>query len=114
MAYMANNSLDPAKYPGTTLEGDTGISAGIEAALESIVGYKRTILLYSVVQDPGNNAQYTLTQMVGVRFMAVDLSGQTKVLVVQPESVSEPAGIPDYDDTIGSETTFFTPLILAK
>ena len=46
--------------------------------------------------------------------MDVNLKGFPKTVIVQPASVSDPAGIPDFDDDIGTETTFFTPLILAK
>ena len=48
------------------------------------------------------------------RVMDVNLKGFPKTVIVQPASVSDPAGIPDFDDDIGTETTFFTPLILAK
>ena len=96
------------------LTGNTGISAGIQASLESIIGQKRAIALYSNVQNPGNNAIYTLVEIVGVRIMAVDLSGSDKVLVVQPDSLSDPTGVPDYESEIGEETSFFSPLILAR
>lgn len=109
-----NYTLDPSNENPLTLSGDTGISGGIEASLNEVIGTKRTILLYDTVADPGNNATYTITDMVGVRFMAVDLRGQDKVLIVQPDNVSDPTGIPNYEDEIGDETTFFTSLILAK
>lgn len=107
-------TIDPSADNPLKLNGDTGISAGIQASLESIIGQKRTILLYETVVDPGNTATYTIVEMVGVRFMSVELQGKGKTLIIQPESISDPTGLPDYDEQIGTETSFFTPLILAK
>ena len=45
--------------------------------------------------------------------MEVDLSGGDKILKVQPCAASDGAAIPNYDEEIGEETTFFTRLILA-
>lgn len=69
-----------------TLNGDTGISAGINDALQSIIGKVRAIPIFTAVSGPGNNAQYTIVKFVGVRVMAVQLSGgpKTRHLRVQP------------------------------
>ena len=109
-----DNTLDFDPDNPIALTGNTGISAGIQASLESIIGQKRAIALYSNVQNPGSTAIYTLVDIVGVRIMAVKLSGSEKVLVVQPESLSDPTGVPDYESEIGEETSFFSPLILAR
>jgi Flp pilus assembly protein TadG len=114
MALYEKNMLNPSEASPVQLQGDTGISSGIEASLEDIIGDCRTIVLYSDVVNPGNTAMYTIVDMVGIRVMAVDLSGGNKVLVIQPCSVSDPAGIHDYDQDIGDDTTVFTPLILAR
>lgn len=68
------------------LNGDTGISAGIESALKSIVGHVRAIPIFIEVSGPGNNAQFTITRFVGVRIMAVKLTGgpSQRYLRVQP------------------------------
>ena len=55
------------------LNGDTGISAGVEDGLASIVGHKRIIPIFSQVVEPGNNAQYTIVRFAGVRVMEVEL-----------------------------------------
>jgi Flp pilus assembly protein TadG len=68
------------------LNGDTGISAGIESALKSIIGHVRAIPIFIEVSGPGNNAQFTITRFVGVRIMAVKLTGgpSQRYLRVQP------------------------------
>ncbi len=114
LAGYAGNQINPTADNPLILEGDTGISAGIEASLEEIIGQTRSIVLYSTVQNPGNTAKYTIVDMAGIRFMSVDLHGNLKTLIIQPESVSDAAGIPDYDEVIGTTTSFFTPLILAR
>ncbi len=78
------------------LQGDTGLSAEIKDELESIVGQTRIIPLYSNVQDPGNNALYTITRFVGVRIMYVNLTGslQNKKVLVQPCAIVASGSIP--------------------
>jgi Flp pilus assembly protein TadG len=68
------------------LNGDTGISAGIESALKSIIGHVRAIPIFIEVSGSGNNAQFTITRFVGVRIMAVKLTGgpSQRYLRVQP------------------------------
>lgn len=72
------------------LNGDTGISAAIESALQSIVGHVRAIPIFIEVSGPGNNAQFTITRFVGVRIMAVKLTGGPgqRYLRVQPAPYS--------------------------
>ena len=73
------------------LNGDPGISAGIEAALKSIIGKVCLIPLFTEVSGPGNNATYTVVKFVGVRIMAVKLSGGpgNRYLTVQPAQYTE-------------------------
>lgn len=69
-----------------TLNGDTGISAGVKDELASIIGKKRIIPIFSSVSGNGNNATYTITKWVGVRVLNVQLTGKmsSKAVVVQP------------------------------
>lgn len=71
------------------LNGDTGISASIQSALEQIKGKPRVIMLYSDVSGNGNNAMFTIVKFVGVRVMDVDLTGSMsdKHVTVQPAPV---------------------------
>jgi hypothetical protein len=79
-----------------SIEGDTGLSAGIKDDLESIKGLPRAIPLFSAVSGPGNNAVYTVVRFVGIRIMYVNLTGKpaTKKVVIQPAPFSDFSVIP--------------------
>ncbi|MBA4020426.1 MAG: hypothetical protein C0483_24970 [Pirellula sp.] len=79
-----------------SLNGDTGISAGVKDELASIIGQRRIIPIFQSVTGPGNNAQYSITKFVGVRIMAVQLTGKMsgKYLIVQPANMVALGGIP--------------------
>lgn len=79
-----------------TLNGDTGISAGVKDEPASIIGQRRIIPIFRSVSGPGNNAQYVITKFVGVRIMGVQLTGKMsgKYLMVQPANVVALGGIP--------------------
>jgi hypothetical protein len=81
------------------LNGDTGISAGVKDELASIKGEPRIIPIFECVVGPGNNAQYTIVQFVGVRIMDVRLTGSmsSKRVIVQPARVLARGGIPRSD-----------------
>lgn len=81
------------------LNGDTGISAGVKDELDAIKGQPRIIPIFSQVQGPGNNAQYTIVQFVGVRIMDVKLTGKMsgKRVIIQPAKVVVRGGIPRTD-----------------
>ena len=88
------------------LNGDTGISAAVKAELESIKGEPRIIPIFEDAAGNGNNANYTITQFVGVRIMEVKLTGKMskKRVIIQPAGVRMEGGIPD--DGI-EPTTFY-------
>lgn len=98
----------------TTLNGDTGISAGVEAALISIKGQTRIIPIFRSVSGNGNNAEYTIIGFAGVRIMDVDLNGSKdkKRVIIQPARVSAMGGIPGGD----SQTSqyIFSPVWLVR
>ncbi len=114
MSYFENNQINPSENDPLILEGDTGISAGIKDEILAIIGQCRSILLYEGVNLQGNNAEYNIVDMVGTRWMYSDLTGNPKYLIIQPCTLSDPAGIPDFDEDIGEDHTMFTPLILAQ
>ena len=72
-----------------TLNGDTGISAGVKDELASITGKPRIIPIFSNVSGNGNNATYTIVKWVGVRVMQVKLTGSmsTKSVTIQPSPI---------------------------
>ncbi len=79
-----------------SLNGDTGLSAGVKAQLEQIKGEPRTIPLFTSVSGPGNNAWYTIVAFAGVRIMEVKLTGNmnSKRVIIQPAKVVMSGGIP--------------------
>jgi hypothetical protein len=93
--YDAGNTLEPDADGEMTLYGDTGISAGTKDDLTGIVGQTRMIPLFSVVNGPGNNAQYTIVGWAGVRVMYIKLTGSNngKKVLVQPCVYTTKGGI---------------------
>ncbi len=71
------------------LNGDTGISAGIKDELAAIKGLPRVIPVFSTVTGNGNNAHYTIVNLVGVRVVDVKLNGSmsSKRVMVQKANV---------------------------
>lgn len=88
-----------------TLNGDTGLSAGIKDDLTAIIGQPRLIPIFTSVSGPGNNANYVITKFVGIRVLDVQLTGNQKKVIVQPCSFSDPAGVIGHT-TIGTGTVF--------
>jgi Flp pilus assembly protein TadG len=90
---------------GVELEGDPGVSAGIKDELESIIGETRAILLYDEVLDPGNNARFHITGIIGVVILDVDFQGNPKTLTIQPTTHADATvilGGPPVGDTLPS------------
>jgi hypothetical protein len=98
-----------------TLNGDTGISAGVKDELASIIGQKRIIPIFSNVSANGNNANYTIVKWAGVRILEVDLTGQmsTKRVIVQPASVVAEHAVPATSGNTSSDY-LFAPVVLAR
>jgi Flp pilus assembly protein TadG len=79
-----------------TLNGDTGISAGVKDDLVHIKGEPRIIPIFESCIGPGNNAEYTIVKFVGVRVMDVKLTGSmsSKRVIIQPCNIVAKGGIP--------------------
>lgn len=92
MGFLPNGELRASPQQPLNLNGDPGISAGIESALESIIGQVRAIPIFTTVSGNGNNANYRVIKFVGVRIMAVRLSGgpNNRYVTVQPAPFSSP------------------------
>lgn len=80
-----------------SLNGDTGLSAGVKDELAAIIGQPRSIPLFQSVSGPGNNANYEVVAFAGVRIMHVKLTGpmNRKELVIQPAVVVDDAATSD-------------------
>lgn len=104
------NESDMAFHGGaltipTTLNGDTGLSAGIKDELAAIKGKARAIPLFSTVSGPGNNAMYSITGFAGIRIMNVKLTGpmSKKEVIIQPAFVVDDSAMTGP----GSGTSYF-------
>lgn len=106
-------NLDP--NVGLTLNGDTGISAGVKDELASIIGQKRIIPIFSSVSGNGNNATYAIVRWAGVRIMHVKLTGAIsgKQLIVQPAPMIASHAITATDGGASSEF-ILSPVMLAR
>ena len=93
---LMGGSLEFDENGELSLDGDTGISAGVKDEIASIIGETRIIPIFSNVQSPGDNANYTIVQWVGVRILDVKLTGpdKKKHLTVQPAVISSEGVIP--------------------
>jgi Flp pilus assembly protein TadG len=98
-----------------TLNGDTGISAGVKDELASIIGQTRIIPVFSSVAGNGNNANYTIVRWVGVRILAVKLTGPMsgKHVMVQPAPIQARYTIAG-DGTRTWSESIFSPVVLIK
>ena len=95
LSFFPNNRISFNSSGTLTLNGDTGISAGIESSLQSIIGQVRAIPIFTSVSGPGNNAQFVIVRFVGIRVMAVKLTGgpNQRYLRVQPAPLTTRHGI---------------------
>lgn len=91
-AHGGEISLDPVTKT-TVLNGDTGMTASMKAALADIVGQPRTIMLYRSISGSGNNAQYMITGFLGVTVVDFALTGGDKYILVQPTTVVDRTAI---------------------
>jgi hypothetical protein len=97
-----------------TLNGDTGISAGVKDELASIIGEPRIIPIFSKVVGPGNNATYTIVKFVGVRVLEVKLTGSmsSKRVTIQPANVMVKGAIAA--DNSGASQFVYSPVWLVR
>lgn len=96
LSHFANNELSPSHEQPLPINGDTGISAGFKDDLAAIKGQPRAIPLFTQVQNPGNNAVFTIVKFVGIRIVDVKLTGSetTKHVTIQPSYFSDSTVIP--------------------
>ncbi len=96
------------------VNGDTGISAGIEAALQAIVGQTRALPIFTTVTGNGNNTTYTLVKFVAVTILEAELGGNNKRVIVQPSVLIDSTVVPSTDGSISVDnaTIFTTPKLI--
>lgn len=89
LSYFPNGELKLGSNGTLSLNGDTGLSAGIKDDLISIIGQPRTIPLFNAVSGNGNNSHYTIVGFAGIRILNVKLTGamNQKAVIIQPAVV---------------------------
>ncbi|MGD9632321.1 MAG: TadG family pilus assembly protein [Pirellulales bacterium] len=97
-----------------SLNGDTGISAGVKNELTSITGKPRIIPVFKKVVGPGNNAEYTIVKWQGVRIVDVQLTGpmSKKHVTIQPAPIVSKGVIPAPGN--GNSSFVFSNVVLVK
>ena len=93
-AHYPNNELKLDPVSGTIpLNGNTGVTVSIKAALNDVVGQARTICLYREATGQGDQTWFTIVGFVGVRIVDSTLTGNNKYVLIQPAVVSDPAAV---------------------
>ena len=77
--------------------GNPGIMVSLKAPLEEKIGQVVGFLLHEAVVLNGSNCVYTIVDMRFGRLMDVDLTGNTRTLVIQPVQYAGPDVITDPD-----------------
>ena len=91
------------------------MDAGQCGALCQVAGDVRAVFLFEGDIDlSGNNAQFDLVDVQGIRVMHTELNGNEEFthLLIQMANVTASGSSGDDDTQIGEDTTVFTPLIL--
>jgi Flp pilus assembly protein TadG len=96
------------------LNGDTGLSAELKDPLTSIIGKPRAIPIFSSVAGNGENAMFTVVGFVGIRIMAVKLTGSmaSKKVIIQPAYVLDDSVI--VGENTGQSSFVFKPVQLVR
>ena len=108
-----NGELSFANGP-IDVNGDPGISAGMQSELQSIIGQTRAIPIFSQVTGNGNNTTYTIVKFVGVRIMAVSLNGNDKYVIAQPAVLVDITVVSDTSGITVDDASVFTPFKLLE
>jgi len=64
-----------------TVQGDTGLSAGLKLAMDDVVGQFRFVPVYDQVSDNGNNAQYDVIGWGVVKVIGSNFAGNKNTYV---------------------------------
>src|SRR6516162_187286 len=118
------NANDLSYYPGgviqldpttqaLSLPGNTGVSAAVKDALNTIIGQPRVLPLYSSVAGPGANAVYTIVGFAGVTVCDVVLTGSlsSKHVTIEPCFAVHANALPG---NTASSTYVYTPVALTR
>ena len=96
------------------LTGDTGMSASIKDDLDAIAGKPVIIPLFREVDGNGDTAEFIIVEFVGVRIMAVNLSGGDKFVSAQPANVTFKGTIQAEPGLEGTSKRIYSPPIIVQ
>jgi Flp pilus assembly protein TadG len=85
-----DTSLSP---PSITFPGNPGISAGIKAALTSIIGKPVAVPIYDTNGGNGSNAWYRVIAFQPARILSVNFQGNPKYVIIQPALLNDQTAI---------------------
>jgi hypothetical protein len=87
LATYPGGVLQPDPTTGTIqLQGNPGISSGLKAYLQTIIGKPVRIPIYdpSLSGGNGNNLMYTIVAFAPVRILKINFQGKFKYVIIQP------------------------------
>lgn len=95
--------------------GEPGIMSSLKDELEAVKGLPRGITIFSHVENPGRNATYTVVEIIGIRVMAVKLTGSPnkRYVIAQPTMLSDQTVTTTGDGSLET-ATILGPLSLIK
>jgi hypothetical protein len=94
------------------LNGDTGVSAGMELSVETTIGKgPRTIFLYREVVNPGNTATFVIVGFAAIRVLDCNFNGVHKFVRIQPAVVNDSSAISDNGH---SNYSVYQPVIVVR
>ncbi|MDV6032816.1 MAG: hypothetical protein F9B45_22565 [Phycisphaera sp. RhM] len=96
------------------LDGDPGLSASVKDDLESIAGKPVIIPIYRDVSGNGNNAKFVIVKFVGVRIVAVNLTGGNKYVSVQPANVTFKGVVQAAPGVSGTSQDIYSPPVIVQ
>ncbi len=91
-------SPDGSLYVPFSADGDSGLSATVKTAFESIRGKPRIVPLYDTKSGTGDGAVYHVIGYAGVVLTRVDFTGNPKKIWVQPAFVASNSVAPMTSD----------------
>ncbi len=96
MEWLPNGRMELGADGTMVLNGNTGISAGMQHALSQVLEQPKILPLYSTASGNGNNAQYTIVGFTGVQINSFSFKGSknsAKNIMISPRIVAVNNGI---------------------
>ena len=96
------------------LNGNPGLSASIKDDLEAIAGKPIIIPIYREVSENGNNSKFIIVKFVGVRVMAVQLTGVATFVAVQPANITVRGAVQAAPGLEGTSEQVYSPPVIVQ